>query len=72
MIDFNTSQLTWILVGACSIGGTGYLNMNSSIEEVDKKVAVSITQHDASNKIIDKMQIQLDRIEQKIDQSKMK
>jgi len=68
MIDFNTSQLTWIVVGACSLGGTGYLNMNTSIKDVDQKVAVSINQSEATNKTIEKMQLQLDRIEQKLDQ----
>ena len=28
MIDFNTSQLTWIIIGACGIGGTGYLTID--------------------------------------------
>ena len=67
MIDFSTSQLTWIVIGACSLGGTGYLNMNTSIEELDKKVAVSNVKAENANEKLSTLQVQLDRIEQKLD-----
>ena len=67
MIDFSTSQLTWIVIGACSLGGTGYLNMNTSIEELDKKVAVSNVKAENANEKLVLLQSQLDRIEQKLD-----
>jgi uncharacterized protein HemX len=66
MIDFSTQQLTWILVGALGIGGTGYLNLTKSVDEIDKKLAVTINTTDNTNKNIDKLQQQLDRIEQKL------
>ena len=67
MIDFSSSQLTWIVIGACSLGGTGYLNMNTSIEELDKKVAVSNVKAENANEKLSTLQVQLDRIEQKLD-----
>ena len=67
MIDFTTSQLTWIVIGACSLGGTGYLTMNTSIEELDKKVALSNLRAEITNEKLAILQTQLDRIESKIE-----
>lgn len=66
MIDFNASQLTWIVIGACSIGGTGYMSMDGQIKEVDKKLAVVSKSYEDQTKIIERIQQQLDRIEQKM------
>jgi hypothetical protein len=67
MIDFNASQLTWIVIGACSMGGTGYLSMNTKIDDLDKKVAVSIntTEHTISS--LEELKKSLVRIEDKLD-----
>lgn len=70
MIDFTTSQLTWIVVGACSIGGTGYLTMNSSVASLDKKIEISNTRAEATSEKISLLQAQLDRIENKLDNRK--
>jgi hypothetical protein len=70
MIDFTTSQLTWILVGACSLGGTGYLTMNSSVASLDKKIEISNTRAEASAEKLSLLQSQLDRIENKLDNRK--
>jgi len=67
MIDFSSAQLTWIVIGACSIGGTGYLNMNSKIDDLDKKVAVTVNTIDHTNKSLDELKVQLNRIEDKMD-----
>lgn len=67
MIDFTSTQLTWIVVGACSIGGTGYLSMNSKIDDLDKKVAVSLNTIEHTNKSLDELKNQLNRIEDKMD-----
>ena len=67
MIDFTTSQLTWIVVGACSLGGGGYLTINSSIASLDKKIEVSNTRAEATQEKISLLQSQLDRIENKLD-----
>jgi len=69
MVDFSTSQLTWIIIGACSLGGTGYVSMSDTVSAVDKKLAVSINQQEAYGKSIEAMQKQLDRIEQKINET---
>lgn len=67
MIDFSTSQLTWIVIGACSLGGTGYLTINTSIDDIDKKVAVSNVKAENANEKLSILRAQLDRIEQKLD-----
>jgi len=67
MIDFTSSQLTWIVIGACSLGGTGYVTMNTSLEELDKKVVVSNVRAENANEKLAAMQSQLTRIENKLD-----
>lgn len=67
MIDFTTSQLTWIVVGACSLGGGGYLTMTSTVSDLDKKIEVSNTRAEAMNEKLSSLQQQLDRIENKLD-----
>ena len=60
MLDFTTQQLTWVVIGAISIGGTGYLTLNSKVDDMATKVAVVSTQ-------MENIQIQLTRIENKLD-----
>ena len=67
MIDFTTSQLTWIVVGACSLGGGGYLTMTSTVGNLDKKIEVSNARAEAMNEKLSSLKSQLDRIEDKID-----
>lgn len=67
MIDFTPAQLTWIVFGACSMGGTGYLSMNNKIDDLDKKIAVTVNTIEYTNKSIDELKIQLSRIEDKMD-----
>jgi len=68
MIDFSTSQLTWIVIGACSLGGTSYVTMKSSIEDLDKKVAISNVKAEGANEKLVALQGQLTRIENKLDE----
>ncbi len=70
MIDFSSAQLTWIVIGACSMGGTGYLSMNNKIEELDKKVAVSINSVENTSKSLSEVKSQLTRIEDKLDKKR--
>lgn len=72
MIDFTAKQLSWIVISTAGIGGTGYLSMNQKIDELDKKVLVAVTQIDYAAKSMDKLEIQLSRIEQKLDDKKNK
>ncbi len=67
MIDFSSAQLTWIVIGSLTMGGTGYLNVSSKVDELDKKLAVSINNTDHMTKTIDSLQTQLTRIEEKLD-----
>ena len=67
MIDFTTSQLTWIVVGACSLGGGGYLTLTSSMNSLDKKIEISNVRAEATAEKITVLQAQLDRIENKLD-----
>lgn len=67
MIDFNTSQLTWIVIGACSVGGTGYMTMNDSVKSIDAKVQVTNQKvNDIDNRVAE-LQKQLTRMEDKLD-----
>jgi predicted nuclease with TOPRIM domain len=67
MIDFTTQQLTYILVGALGIGGTGYMALSKDIEEVKVKMAITHTNTENTMKSLDQLQTQLNRIEEKID-----
>jgi hypothetical protein len=60
MIDFTAKQLSWIVISACGIGGTGYLTMDNKIKDVDNKVAIS-------NVKLEEMSKMLVRIEDKLD-----
>ena len=70
MIDFNTSQLTWIVIGACSLGGTGYLTVNTNMTTIDKKVEINSTKMDNVSEKVAELQSQLTRIEDKLDKKK--
>lgn len=70
MIDFNTSQLTWIVIGACSIGGGGYMTMSDNVKNVDTKLQVMGQKVSDTNDKIAELSKQLERIENKLDQKK--
>ena len=72
MIDFTTQQLTYILVGALGIGGTGYMALSKDIEEVKVKMAITHTNTENTMHSLDKLQVQLNRIEEKIDNKNSK
>lgn len=70
MIDFTTQQLTWIVIGACSIGGTGYISLVKTVDGMDTKVAVTMNVTENTNRSLDQLRVQLNRIEEKIDNNK--
>jgi|TARA_R110000868_G_scaffold212074_1_gene462118 hypothetical protein len=70
MIDFSTSQLTWVLISSLGLGGTGYVNLYQKVDDLDKKVAVSMNNIEHSIKTVEELKHQLDRIEEKLDSSK--
>jgi hypothetical protein len=58
-MEFTLKQLSWIVIGSLGIGGSGYLSMNTKIDELDKKIAVIHANSEHQTK-------SLDRIEQKL------
>lgn len=67
MIDFNSSQLTWILIGACSMGGTGYMTMDNKMQDLGTKVEVTSVKLDDMRVSMGDLQKQLTRMEDKLD-----
>ena len=70
MVDFSTSQLSWIVIGAISIGGTGYITMDTSIQKLDTKMEVTTVTVQNNNSKLEDLKKQLERIEDKIDKKK--
>jgi hypothetical protein len=62
-MEFSLKQLSWIVIGSLGIGGTGYMSMNSKIDELAIKVAVVHNQIENQNKM-------LERIEEKLNTNK--
>jgi hypothetical protein len=58
-MEFTLKQLSWIVIGSLGLGGSGYMSMNSKIDELDKKIAVIHAISEIQTKT-------LERIEQKI------
>ena len=58
-MEFTLKQLSWIVIGSLGLGGSGYMTMNSKIDELDKKVAVIHANSEHQTKA-------LDRIEEKL------
>ena len=70
MMEFTSSQLSWILIGACSIGGTGYITVDNKIAQMDTKMAIVQTKAEASEKTLNEVKKQLDRVEELLIKSK--
>jgi outer membrane murein-binding lipoprotein Lpp len=64
-MEFTLKQLSWIVIGSLGIGGTGYLSMNTKIDELSTKVAVVHNQ-------VTNLTKQLDRIEETLNTTKGK
>lgn len=67
MIDFTSKQLSYIVLSLAGIGGGGYLTLNNKVDEIDKKLAVSINSTENNIRAMEKIEKQLIRIEDKID-----
>ena len=65
MVDFSTSQLSWIVIGAISIGGTGYITMDTSIQKLDTKMEVTTVNVQNNTSRLEDLKKQLERIEDK-------
>jgi len=64
-MEFTLKQLSWIVIGSLGIGGTGYMSMNSKMDELTTKVAV--VHNELGN-----LTKQLDRIENTLNTTKDK
>lgn len=67
IMEFSIKQLSWIVIGALGIGGTGYVSMTNKIEDLDKRMSIVYTHMDYQSKTIEKMSDQLVRIENKLE-----
>lgn len=66
-MEFSIKQLSWIVIGALGIGGTGYISMSGKIEDLDKRLSVVYTHMDYQSKTLEKLSDQLIRIENKLE-----
>lgn len=58
-MEFTLKQLSWIVIGSLGIGGSGYVSMNSKIDELDKKVAVIHANSEHQNKALERIETKL-------------
>jgi hypothetical protein len=64
-MEFTLKQLSWIVIGSLGIGGTGYMSMNSKIDELSTKVAVVHNQIENQNKMLERIETKLNSIQGK-------
>ena len=64
-MEFTLKQLSWIVIGSLGIGSTGYMNMNTKIDELSVKVAVVHNQMENQNKMFERIEIKLNTIQGK-------
>lgn len=67
IMEFSIKQLSWIVIGALGVGGTGYISMSGKIEDLDKRLSVVYTHMDYQSKTLEKLSDQLIRIENKLE-----
>ena len=58
-MEFTLKQLSWIVIGSLGIGSTGYMSMNSKIDELATKVAVVHNQMENQNKMLERIETKL-------------
>jgi hypothetical protein len=64
-MEFTLKQLSWIVIGSLGIGGTGYMSMNTKIDELSTKVAVVHNQMENQNKMLERIETKLNSIQGK-------
>ena len=64
-MEFSLKQLSWIVIGSLGIGGTGYMSMNTKIDELSTKVAVVHNQMENQNKMLERIETKLNTIQGK-------
>ncbi len=58
-MEFTLKQLSWIVIGSLGIGGSGYMSMNSKIDELDKKVAVIHALSELQHKTLERIELKI-------------
>jgi hypothetical protein len=64
-MEFTLKQISWIVIGSLGLGGTGYMTMNTKIDELAVKVAVVHNQMENQNKMLERIEIKLNTIQGK-------
>jgi hypothetical protein len=64
-MEFTLKQISWIVIGSLGLGGTGYMSMNSKIDELSVKVAVVHNQIENQNKMLERIETKLNSIQGK-------
>lgn len=64
-MEFTLKQLSWIVIGSLGIGGTGYMSMNSKIDELTTKIAVVYNQMENQNKMLERIENKLNTLQGK-------
>jgi hypothetical protein len=64
-MEFTLKQISWIVIGSLGLGGTGYMTMNSKIDELSTKVAVVHNQMENQNKMLERIETKLNTIQGK-------
>ena len=59
VVEFTLKQLSWIVIGSLGIGGTGYISLNSKIDDLDKKTAVIQAHSEHQNKTLERIESKL-------------
>ena len=58
-MEFTLKQISWIVIGSLGIGGSGYVSMNSKIDDLDKKIAVIHTNSEHQTKALDRIELKI-------------
>jgi hypothetical protein len=58
-MEFTLKQLSWIVIGSLGLGGSGYMSMNSKIDDLDKKIAVIHTISEIQTKTLERIELKL-------------
>ena len=65
IMEFSLKQISWIVIGALGIGGTGYVSMNNKMDELDKRTAVMQSHMEHQNKMLDRIEEKLNTLQGK-------
>jgi hypothetical protein len=62
-MEFTLKQISWIVIGSLGLGGTGYMTMNSKMDELAVKVAIVHTEVNNLTKQLDRIEAALNTIQ---------